>query len=84
ADALEAAGIIANMNGVPNDSRPPRLTSGVRLGTAALTTRGLVEDDIHHVANFIDRAFAAVGDDATLASLRSEVSVFAGRFPMPS
>ncbi|MEM1013512.1 MAG: serine hydroxymethyltransferase, partial [Planctomycetota bacterium] len=84
ADALEAAGIIANMNGVPNDSRPPRLTSGVRLGTAALTTRGLVEDDIHHVANFIDRAFAAVGDDATLASLRSEVSAFAGRFPMPS
>ncbi|MEM7808473.1 MAG: serine hydroxymethyltransferase [Planctomycetota bacterium] len=83
ADALESAGIIANMNGVPNDSRPPRLTSGVRLGTAALTTRGLVEDDIHHVANFIDRAFAAVGDDATLASLRSEVSAFAGRFPMP-
>ncbi len=83
ADALEAAGIIANMNGVPNDPRPPRLTSGVRLGTAALTTRGLMEDDLRDVADFIDRAFAAREDDAALAGIRMEVAAFADRFPMP-
>ena len=44
--ALEAAGIIANKNGIPNDPRPPKITSGVRLGTPALTTRGLKEKDL--------------------------------------
>jgi glycine hydroxymethyltransferase len=83
ADALEAAGIIANMNGVPNDPRSPRLTSGVRLGTAALTTRGLGEDDMETVADFIDRAFAARQDDGKLAAIREEVRDLASRFPMP-
>jgi hypothetical protein len=53
---LEAAGIIANKNGIPNDPRPPKVTSGMRLGTPALTTRGLKENDITHVADFLDRA----------------------------
>ena len=83
ADALEAAGIIANMNGVPGDPRPPKLTSGVRLGTAALTTRGLVEADIARVADLIDRAFTARDDLQALRRLREEVAQFAGRFPMP-
>ena len=83
ADALEAAGIIANMNGVPNDPRPPKLTSGVRLGTSALTTRGLVEDDIRAVAEFIDRAVASRDDAAVLSAIRSEVAAFAAEFPMP-
>ena len=83
ADALEAAGIIANMNGVPNDPRPPKLTSGVRLGTSALTTRGLAEDDVRVVADFIDRAVAARDDAAELSAIRSEVAAFAADFPMP-
>jgi glycine hydroxymethyltransferase len=81
--ALEKAGIIANMNGVPGDPRPPKQTSGVRLGTAALTTRGLDEDDIRHVATFIDRAIEGRADPAALDSLRDEVATFAERFPMP-
>jgi glycine hydroxymethyltransferase len=83
ADALEAAGIVANMNGVPNDPRPPRLTSGVRLGTAALTTRGLGEQDMATVADFIDRAMVGRDDDAVLSGLRDEVRSFASNFPMP-
>ena len=81
--ALEAAGIISNKNGIPNDPRPPKITSGIRLGTPALTTRGLKESDMASVADFIDRALIAREDSAALAKLRGEVSEFALRFPMP-
>src|SRR5688500_15610597 len=54
--ALEAAGIISNKNAIYNDPRPPKVTSGIRLGTPALTTRGLKESDMETVAGFIDRA----------------------------
>jgi len=81
--ALEKAGIITNYNGVPNDPRPPRVTSGIRLGTPALTTRGLKEADIEVVADFIHRAILAKNDDAKLATIRDEVAQFTKKFPMP-
>ena len=81
--ALEAAGIISNKNGIFNDPRPPKVTSGIRLGTAALTTRGLKEADLRAVGVFIDRAMDARKDKAQLAALRDEVAEFAQRFPMP-
>jgi glycine hydroxymethyltransferase len=81
--ALEAAGIIANKNAIYGDTRPPKITSGIRLGTPALTTRGLKEDDMSVVAEFIDRAIHAKDDAAKLASIRREVGAFAGKFPMP-
>jgi glycine hydroxymethyltransferase len=81
--ALEAAGIIANKNGIPNDPRPPVQTSGVRLGTPALTTRGLKEKDMATVADFIDRAIAAKDDSAALGRIRGEVAEFCRGFPMP-
>jgi glycine hydroxymethyltransferase len=81
--ALEAAGIISNKNGIPNDPRPPKVTSGIRLGTPALTTRGLKEADMAAVADFIDRALLAREDAALLAKLRAEVSEFALRFRLP-
>ena len=59
--ALEAAGIISNKNAILNDPRPPKVTSGVRLGTPAVTTRGLKEADMATVADFIDRAIARQG-----------------------
>lgn len=80
---LEKAGIIANMNTVANDPRPPFKTSGVRLGTPALTTRGLKETDIADVASFIDRVLHSKGDEATLNTIREEVKQYANRFPMP-
>jgi glycine hydroxymethyltransferase len=81
--ALEAAGIISNKNGIPNDPRPPMVTSGLRLGTPAITTRGLKENDMTTVADFIDRAVAARTDSGALAKIRGEVAEFCKRFPMP-
>jgi glycine hydroxymethyltransferase len=81
--ALEAAGIISNKNGIPFDPRPPKVTSGLRLGTPAVTTRGLKENDIAQVADFIDRAIVAKDYSAQLAVIRGEVAEFCKKFPMP-
>ncbi|MDB5304881.1 MAG: serine hydroxymethyltransferase family protein [Phycisphaerales bacterium] len=81
--ALEAAGIISNKNGVPNDTRPPTQTSGLRLGTPAITTRGLKETDMATVAAFIDRAVLAKGNTDGLTKIRGEVAEFCKKFPMP-
>ncbi len=80
---LETAGIICNKNAIYNDPRPPKVTSGLRLGTPALTTRGLKEHDFEQVAEFIDRALLSKDDAGALKTLRDEVATFAGKFPMP-
>src|ERR1700722_10261388 len=81
--ALEKAGIIVNFNGIPKDPRPAKFTSGIRLGTPALTTRGLTEPDMATVASFIDRALLGKDDANALAKIRQEVATFCQRFPMP-
>ncbi len=81
--ALEKAGIITNFNGVPNDTRPAKVTSGIRLGTPAVTTRGLKENDMTTVASFIDRALVGKDDASALAKIRAEVAEFCKAFPMP-
>jgi glycine hydroxymethyltransferase len=81
--ALEKAGIIVNFNGIPRDPRPAKLTSGIRLGTPALTTRGLKEADMSTVAGLIDRSLAAKDDAGMLAKVREEVAAMAARFAMP-
>ena len=65
---LEAAGMITNKNGIPNDPRPPKVTSGLRLGTPALTSRGLKEAEMRHVADWLDRVMAT-----SLRSFNSQV-----------
>ncbi len=80
---LEEAGIITNKNGIPKDPRPPMKTSGLRLGTAALTTRGFGTADMHTVAELIDRVLTAGGDKATAEAVRSEVVDLCKRFPLP-
>jgi glycine hydroxymethyltransferase len=83
---LEKAGIICNKNGIPEDPRPPKFTSGIRLGTPALTTRGLRERDMPAVAAFIDRVLAAGLSGALeseAAKVRSDVRSMCGLFPMP-
>src|SRR5688500_1483570 len=70
--ALEAAGIIVNKNAILNDPRPPKVTSGVRLGTPALTTRGLKETDMATVADFIDRALVNKDNPGALSKIRGE------------
>ena len=80
---LERAGIITNKNGVPQDPRPPKVTSGLRLGTPALTTRGLTEGDMDTVAGLIDRVLEGKGEDGVCAAVREEVRAVCARFPLP-
>ena len=80
---LELAGIITNKNGIPKDPRPPKLTSGLRLGTPALTTRGFKEADMKQVAAWIDRVLTSGGDTAVASQVRGEIVDLCKRFPMP-
>ncbi len=80
---LETAGIIVNKNGIPNDPRPPRVTSGLRLGTPALTTRGMKQDQMHAVATLIDRVLSTGGDEGECAAVREDVRALCARFPLP-
>jgi len=80
---LEAAGIITNKNGVPRDPRPPRVTSGLRLGTPAVTTRGFTENEMRQVARWIDEVLAARGDEGETARVRAEVRELCARFSLP-
>jgi len=79
---LEQAGIITSKSTVPKDERNPFQTSGVRLGTPALTTRGLKEADMATVADLIHRVFSSNGDEAAIAKLNDEVKAVCQRFPM--
>lgn len=83
-DALGKAGITVNKNTVPFDPRPPFSPSGIRLGTPALTSRGLKETDMVQVAQWIDQAIINNGDDQKLAAQRKEIRKFALDFPLPS
>lgn len=80
--ALGAAHITVNKNMVPFDDKSPFVTSGIRLGTPAITTRGLLESDMELVADFIDRAIGASEDEGLLAALRSEVVSFMSPHPL--
>lgn len=83
ANALDAAGVICNKNAIPFDSRSPFLTSGIRLGTAAVTTRGLCEPEMRAIASWIDKALKDVDDTKALARIREQVTQCAHRFPLP-
>ncbi|GAB4551074.1 MAG: serine hydroxymethyltransferase [Phycisphaerales bacterium] len=78
---LEDAGIICNKNGVPQDPRPPKFTSGLRLGTPALTTRHMGEAEMTRVAELIDRVLSSKGADA--GAVREDVRTLCDAFPLP-
>lgn len=81
-NALDEAGITCNKNAVPNDNQPPLITSGIRLGTPAMTTRGLKEDDFKIVADFIDRVISNINDTDLHHKIRNEVKEFTSKFPL--
>ncbi|PSL51803.1 serine hydroxymethyltransferase [Saccharothrix carnea] len=83
AKALDRAGIEANYNTVPFDPRKPFDPSGVRLGTAAITTRGLTEDHMPQLAEWIDRAVRAADDEQALDRIAAEVADLMAGYPMP-
>jgi glycine hydroxymethyltransferase len=82
--ALGAAGITVNKNTVPFDPRPPFDPSGIRLGTPALTTRGLKETQMDQVADWIDQAITAASNTTKLAAIKKEIVAFTKDFPLPS
>lgn len=81
---LGLAGITLNKNTVPFDPRPPFSPSGIRMGTPALTTRGLKEAEMDQVAEWIDRAITANGQDTKLEKIKQEIETFAKDFPLPN
>ena len=81
-NALDLAGITVNKNTVPFETRSPFVTSGVRLGTAALTTRGMKEDDMRTVGAFIVDAIEKRNDAAALDKISKNVEEFARQFPL--
>jgi glycine hydroxymethyltransferase len=80
--ALDKAGITANKNAIPFDKERHSVTSGLRLGTAALTTRGLVEADIDDVSDYVVEALQNVDDDGQLKKIRDRVLSFTKKFPL--
>lgn len=84
-DALHEVGVTVNRNAVPNDPRPPRVTSGVRIGTPALATRGLQHDDFVEVADIIARTLVAAAKgnlSSELAGLQTRVDAITEKYPL--
>jgi glycine hydroxymethyltransferase len=80
--ALGKAGITVNKNAIPYDTNPPLKPSGIRVGTPALTTRGMKEGEMRQIAVWMARALEHPGDDAYLGRIRGEVAELANRFPL--
>ena len=78
--ALDKAGISLNENTVPNDPRPPYITSGLRIGTPATTTQGMKETEMATIGSLIYRVLVGRDDDAEVAAVREEVAGLCSRF----
>jgi glycine hydroxymethyltransferase len=81
-ETLDKARITVNKNGVPFDTRSPFVTSGIRIGTPAVTTRGMKEDEMRLIAGFIRNALDQVGDEAALKAIGEQVGELCKKFPV--
>jgi glycine hydroxymethyltransferase len=83
-EALDRAGITVNKNGIPFDTRGPMITSGIRIGTPALTTRGMKEADMKVIARLIAEVLAHIEDEGRIRDVRAEVASLCEKFPLYS
>lgn len=83
-NSLEKAGITVNKNMVPFDQRSPFVTSGIRIGTPAVTTRGMKEEEMRQIAELINEAVNCFDNDAKLEEIRSDVKTLCSKFPLYS
>ena len=81
-ETLDRAFITVNKNGIPFDTKGPMVTSGIRIGTPAVTTRGMKEPEMARIADFIDRVLQRPGDGAVEAAVRGQVQELTGQFPL--
>lgn len=81
-EALDQSGITVNKNSVPFDDKSPLITSGIRIGTPALTTRGMKEAEMHIVADLIDEVIQNIGKTSTYESVKNSVAELCGKFPL--
>jgi glycine hydroxymethyltransferase len=79
---LDQAWITVNKNSIPYDPERPAVTSGIRVGTPAVTTRGMTEEDMAVIAQFIHQALAAGGDAGVIERVRDQVADFCSQFPL--
>ena len=82
-EALWAAGISVNRNTIPYDPKPPMITSGIRLGTPAVTTRGFGTEEMKRIASFIAKVLSSLGDKRVQKQVRQEVREMCQQFPIP-
>ena len=82
-EALEKVGIIANKNAIPFDPKPPRVTSGIRLGTPAITSRGFDEAAVKQVSRLIVEVLNSIDDGKVQKRVAEEVKNLTSRFPVP-
>ncbi|MEI7481356.1 MAG: serine hydroxymethyltransferase [Elusimicrobiota bacterium] len=80
--ALDKAGMTVNKNTIPYDPQPPMVTSGIRIGTPAITTRGMKNKDMSAIANFLDDAIKHKNDDKALKGIAEQVKGLCSKFPM--
>jgi len=81
-EVLDRIGITANMNTIPYDPQPPRVCSGVRFGTPALTTRGMGVEEMKTIAGFVRQALESVGNEEKLKSLKDDIRELSRGFPL--
>jgi len=81
-ETLDRAHITLNKNAVPFDDKSPFVTSGIRVGVPAVTTRGMKETDMQTVVDFIDRILMDIDNEATISSVKEEVQIFMNQFPL--
>ena len=82
-EALERAGIIVNKNNIPFDPRPPAVTSGIRLGTPAITTRGFGKEEMKQIASLVVKIINDIDSPDVQSQVKQEVSQICSRFPVP-